>query len=197
MCVIELLDRLVDIIDFHPWIANLFGIFTSAGVAIWIMDRNQKHSLALENAKTQKEIRLLNKKNKDSDYITQQRIERILNSLALYTHGYALNISSYNDIQKIGKEHILSELNEIIDVCKEVRKYDFYDFNNRQIETIKLCDELLREAKNIQMDLIAPDHLPSATVISNKFRIMYNLLHDYYDKSNFVTLEDPKLPLLP
>lgn len=196
MCIIEILDRLVDVIDFHPWIANLCGIFISAGVAVWIMDRNQKHALSLENAKTKKEIRMMNKKNEDNDYITQQRVERILNSLTLYTHGYALNIGSYSDIQKIGKEHILSELDEIIDICKEVRKYDFYDFNNRQIETIKLCDEVLRETKNIQMNLIAPDQLPNAAIISNKFRIIYNLLYDYFEKSEFVSLGDPKLPLL-
>lgn len=188
--------NLRDTISIISSVLSLLSIVIAATVSIYVMNSNQKHSIALENAKTQKEIRIMNKKNKDSDYITQQRVERVLNSLTLYTHGYALNIGSYSDIQKIGKDHILSELDEIISVCKEVRRYDFYDFNDRQIETLKLCDEILREAKNIQMNLIAPNQLPSAAIISHKFRIIYNLLHDYYEKSEFVTLEDPKLPLI-
>ncbi|TDM31243.1 hypothetical protein ETH98_01260 [Macrococcoides caseolyticum] len=177
-------------------IFNLLGIIIAASVAIYVMNKNQKHSIALENAKTQKEIRLMNKKNEDSDYITQQRVERVLKSLTLYAHGYALQISSYSDIQKIGKDHLLSELDELINVCKEVRKYDFYDFNDRQIETMKLCDKILKETKNIQMNIIAPNQLPNAAIISNKFRIIYNLLYDYFEKSEFVSLKDPKLPQL-
>lgn len=40
MCIIDFFYRLVDAIDTHPWIANLCGIFISAGVAIWVMNHN-------------------------------------------------------------------------------------------------------------------------------------------------------------
>lgn len=189
MCIIDFFDK-------HTWVANLIGIIVSASVAIWVMDRNQKHSISLENAKTEKERNKIKYENSNKDKITQQRAERILNSLSVYSHGYALGISSYNDIQKIGKQHIISELIEMIAICKEVRKFDYFTFGERQIETIKLCDEILREAKNIQMNLIAPDQLPSAATISQKFRKIYNLLYDYYENSEHVSLEDGKLPSL-
>ncbi|WP_414049792.1 hypothetical protein [Macrococcus animalis] len=182
MCVIELLDRLVDIIDFHPWIANLFGIFTSAGVAIWVMNKNH-----IEAANRDKQ-----------KYLLEDKVE--LNKINMRLIDIISEASTLLGTIKIDKSDLMNEY--CIDIFKdyyelllehrlELIKFTQTINSDKYDEVIKVIRILLYDIKLTKVNIIKGDDLgykkeKILELLDQTHRNIYDYLEKNYHDKDFI-----------
>lgn len=160
---------------------TIAGIAITGYIAIYVMKRNHKF-----------DILKLNKEREIRDSTSQREIDYLLSEISIITHGYGQNIRTTNDIRKLSIEHIKKELLEIEKGCKHIRNIKFYEIKDRQINNLRLIDEVLRSVKNAEIDLIYYGITVDANKLGERFRTIYNLIHDHIELSEYVNFMDEK-----
>lgn len=147
MCIIKFIDRLVDVIDFHPWIANLCGIFISAGVAIWVMNKN--HRLEKDKREYQEIREEVLRMNKITIYLSQ----------ILTISGSLNNSFIKSKVQFVKKEDtfVLTKfIDEIQYFCNKILDEDVVINDDNYSKAINVCTDSLNQLRIIKSNII--DH---------------------------------------
>ncbi|QNR07808.1 hypothetical protein [Macrococcoides canis] len=172
--MLECIDRMIDIIDFHPWIANLCGIFISAGVAIYVMNKNHEDS----------EKKIIQK---------EQREDEIEMSSATIIMGQILTISTtlYNTyknakIPELDKRDLIvveMYLEELEKYSKELLKIKINFNDSEYVSLIKTSSGILNEVRSFQANYIihnvANHQKVSAAPFYQCFKKIQNYSYDY------------------
>lgn len=141
---------------------TIAGIIITGYIAIYVMRKN--HEFDIKN---------INEEHKNQDNRSQREIDYLLSEISIFAHGYGQNIRKTLDIQKLTIEHIKKELLYIEKSCKQIRNIKFYKINDRQIGNLRLIDEVMRNVKNAEIDLIQKGFSVDANQLGEKFRKIY------------------------
>lgn len=160
---------------------TIVGIIITGYVAIYVMQKN--HKFDIKNLKMEREIQ---------DIRSQREVDYLLSEISIFAYGYGKKITKTLDIQKLTIEHIRKELLYIEKSCKQIRNIKFYEINDRQIDNMHLIDEIMRNVKNADIDLIQKGFSVDANLLGEKFRKIYNLIYDHIETSEFVKFKDEK-----
>lgn len=179
MCIIEFFDRLVDVIDYHQWIANLCGIFISAGVAIYVMNKN--HADGNEKERKKQEI---------SDNIQfRKAVERIQETtLITGSHYEAMKEVNINDAGDSTISSLIKQIEEIERNMKDNKNLPFYD-ELKYSKIIAVSSMILEKTFVINLFLTTKDRI----MISQRNVIVRNSLKEISDiGEKFLIKEDFK-----
>ncbi|WP_158256842.1 hypothetical protein, partial [Mammaliicoccus vitulinus] len=160
---------------------TIVGIIITGYVAIYVMQKN--HKFDIKNLKMEREIQ---------DIRSQREVDYLLSEISIFAYGYGKKITKTLDIQKLTIEHIRKELLYIENSCKQIRNIKFYEINDRKIDNMHLIDEIMRNVKNADIDLIQKGFSVDANLLGEKFRKIYNLIYDHIETSEFVEFKDEK-----
>lgn len=166
------------LIEYSLPILTFSSILVSAIVAIFVMNSN--HTKDLKMKKEEREIQ---------NELNLMRSERILNDYIMISEGYANGIKNTYNIKTITIEVLLNEVRNIIDDCKKIRVYDYYEIKNRQVEIFELTDTLISISKNIEFLLVTEGLNVQPHVIAKKFNEIKILLEDFYKNSKYIALK--------
>ncbi|TDM24330.1 hypothetical protein [Macrococcoides canis] len=138
--MLECIERLVNIIDLHPWIANLIGILLSALVAIGVMKKNHQDADIRDD-----------KRKKDNDNIEIRKAQfRILDAIrtchvyyATFTFDYNDNENDVLDFKHIENiKNIVDDMNDSLKLNKEVAIHDIDMYIKLTETTTKMLDDI-------------------------------------------------------
>lgn len=160
---------------------TIVGIIITGYVAIYVMQKN--HKFDIKNLKMEREIQ---------DIRSQREVDYLLSEISIFAYGYGKKITKTLDIQKLTIEHIRKELLYIENSCKQIRNIKFYEINDRKIDNMHLIDEIMRNVKNADIDLIQKGFSVDANLLGEKFRKIYNLIYDHIETSEFVEFKDER-----
>ncbi|TDM43458.1 hypothetical protein ETI09_03540 [Macrococcoides canis] len=173
--MLECIDRMIDIIDFHPWIANLCGIFISAGVAIYVMNKNHKDTDARDD-----------KRKRDNDNIEIRKAQfRILDAVRTCQVYYITISVEYNENDILDHKYInnlrnvVSDINDSLKLNKEISIYDIEAYKEITETTSKMLDDIAVIQQLIDSKMVVKDKL-----ILESLKRVNNKGFEYLDKNS-------------
>lgn len=161
--------NLIEYIDNHTWIANIIGIFISAGVAIWIMDKNHKDS---ERKIIDKEIREDNVKMSSATIYMGQILTL---SMTIYNAYDRSNIQRFNrrDI-----EIIENYLEEIESYSKEIMSMSLHHDNDEFKRLIHHATNILNAVRDYKGNHILHYTKKSSVFDASSFYRVFKDIHN-------------------
>lgn len=135
----ECIERLVNIIDLHPWIANLIGILLSAIVAIGVMRKNHQDADKREDKRK--------KNNDDIEMMRAQfRIRDVVKSCETLMYFLMFDVNNDNSLlnPKIisGLKESTNNFNQQLKSNKEAKIYNVELYRELIDITSKMIDEV-------------------------------------------------------
>ena len=177
-----------EIVSLITPLITIISIFVASSTAIFVMKRNQKHQIKLENEK----IKIEDKKVEELRDITFLDMKDIINLiLNIYIEKNESQLNSESEVYKEELIELYSNLNEI---CNNINKLIINNRNENSIRAINVNRDIKKHSRLIITRLkfangtIDRKHLLTVT---NK---MYNLIYDYLKESPYVT-DIPELPI--